>query len=282
MNLLMRFPEGKKKAVTLSYDDGVVSDIRLMEVLNKYGLKCTFNINTGTFFDEGECIKGGQPTRRMTKKETYDLYNNSGHEVAVHTYLHKHLECLPANIITKEILRDRENIEKMFGVITRGMAYPFGTYNDCVLECMSACGIAYSRTVRSTHGFNLPDKWYTLNPTCHHADPKLMELTEQFVSMEPRDYVDASKLFYLWGHSYEFVQNDNWEIIEEFAKTVGNRDDIWYATNIEIYDYVKAYENLMFSCDMALAKNPTGIDVWIMCDLGVTKIPAGETVKISK
>ena len=77
MNLLMRFPEGKKKAVTLSYDDGVVSDIRLMEILNKYGLKCTFNINTGTFFDEGECIKGGQPTRRMTKKETYVLYNNS-------------------------------------------------------------------------------------------------------------------------------------------------------------------------------------------------------------
>lgn len=280
MSILMRFPEGKKKAVTLSYDDGVIQDIKLVEIFKKYGLKCTFNINTGTFSEEGAEIPEGQVTRRMTVNETYNLYKDSGHEVAVHTVTHGHLECMSPNIITKEILIDRENIEKMFGVITRGMAYPFGTYNENVLKCMESCGIAYSRTTYSTHDFNIPDNWHTLNPTCHHADPQLNDLTERFISMNLRDNVDPSRLFYLWGHSYEFAQQNNWDVIEDFAKTVGCRDDIWYATNIEVYDYVKAYEGLIFSCDMSYVKNPSFTNVWIMCDLGLVEIPAGQTVKI--
>ena len=39
--------EGKKKAVTFSYDDGVTQDRRLVELLNRYGLKATFNLNSG-------------------------------------------------------------------------------------------------------------------------------------------------------------------------------------------------------------------------------------------
>ena len=34
-NLFMRFPQGNPKALTLSYDDGVEQDIRLMEILDK-------------------------------------------------------------------------------------------------------------------------------------------------------------------------------------------------------------------------------------------------------
>ena len=44
----MQFKDsGKLKAVTFSYDDGMTQDIRLIELLNKYNLKCTFNINSG-------------------------------------------------------------------------------------------------------------------------------------------------------------------------------------------------------------------------------------------
>ena len=43
----MRFlDQEKKKAVTFSYDDGVTQDVHLVELLNKYDLKCTFNINS--------------------------------------------------------------------------------------------------------------------------------------------------------------------------------------------------------------------------------------------
>ena len=45
----MLFPGGKQKALTLSYDDGVQQDIRFIEILDKYGIKCTFNINSYSF-----------------------------------------------------------------------------------------------------------------------------------------------------------------------------------------------------------------------------------------
>lgn len=38
---------GKKKAVTFSYDDGVTQDRRLVEMMNTYGVKGTFNLNSG-------------------------------------------------------------------------------------------------------------------------------------------------------------------------------------------------------------------------------------------
>ena len=41
------YEQGKKKAVTFSYDDGTVQDVRLIELLDKYGLKSTFNLCSG-------------------------------------------------------------------------------------------------------------------------------------------------------------------------------------------------------------------------------------------
>ena len=46
MDRIMLFPGKKRKVLTLSYDDGVEQDIRLVEIMKKHGLKGTFNINT--------------------------------------------------------------------------------------------------------------------------------------------------------------------------------------------------------------------------------------------
>ena len=40
----IRFPEGKLKAVTFSYDDGKKSDLRPADTLEKHNMKCTFNV----------------------------------------------------------------------------------------------------------------------------------------------------------------------------------------------------------------------------------------------
>ena len=87
-------------------------------------------------------------------------------------------------------------------------------------------------------------------------------------------------LFYLWGHSYEFNDNDNWNVIEEFAEYIGNREEIWYATNGEIYDYVQAFNSLQFSANGAIIRNPSATDVY-MCYRGKNVlVPAGKTVKV--
>ena len=85
-------------------------------------------------------------------------------------------------------------------------------------------------------------------------------------------------MFYLWGHSYEFDNNDNWDVIEKFAQIASGHDHIWYATNIEIYDYVKAYDSLVFSADGSRIYNPTLITVWFDIDGTVYNIKSGETL----
>ncbi len=271
--MYIRFKDGKQRVVTLSYDDAVYVDIRLIDIMNKYGLKGTFNVNSSLYMPEENERDGHKGLLKLS--EAKKLYLESGNEVAVHTLTHSFLDQLDECEIIREIIEDRKSIEKEYGVIAKGMAYPYGTYNDKVIEVLKNCGISYARTTRSTEGFGLPKNWLTWNPTCHHNNPRLMELARDFAEKERWG---TPRMFYLWGHTFEFNTNKNWNVIEEFAEYIGNREDIWYATNIEIYNYVKAYESLITSYDKKIIHNPSATDVWVFIDGETIVIKAGETV----
>jgi len=275
VNTEIVFPEGKRKALTLSYDDGVEQDKQLIPLLNKYGVKATFNLNSGCYPEEDVKWPEGQIHRRMPKSVVTELYKNSGHEVAAHGLTHPWLDQCPVGVAAHEIVEDRKNLEQQFGVLVRGFAYPFGTYSDSVVETLRNAGIVYARTVHSTHEFGIPTDWLRMPATCHHDDPELMNLAKRFVEDQP---IWNSWLFYLWGHSYEFEANQNWNVIEEFIQYVGGRDEIWYATNIEIHDYVEAYRSLQFSYDMKIVKNPSGQKVWFRLGEEVKSVEAGQTL----
>lgn len=270
--IIMRFPEWKAKAMTLSYDDAVVYDKTLIEIMQRYGLKGTFNVNSALF---------GYDARHLTKEEAIELYTSSGMEVAVHGERHLWPTKVPPVIAVKEFLDDRINIEKDFNAITRGMAYAFGDYNDEIVEILKKVGIVYGRTVESTLTFDIPTDWLRLKPTCHHREPKLMQLLESFLNANPdTPYRKEPLLFYLWGHSYEFNDSNNWYIIEDFAKRVAQAKDVYHATNIEIYDYVKAYESLIYSANGNIIYNPTVIDVYLRIDDKNVLVKAGQTIKL--
>lgn len=275
--MYMKLKDGKSKVLTLSYDDGVVQDIRLIEILDKYGIRGTFNINTGRYLAED--ADRAKYYGRMKLSEAKQLYIGSAHEVAVHARNHPFLEKLKADEVITEIMEDRKNIEAQYGTLARGMAYPYGTYSDLVVDVLAYCGICYSRTTKTTENFKFPENWLTLHPTCHHNNPKLMDMAKTFAETKSK-YPSDNWLFYVWGHSYEFDDRDNWNVIEEFAKYIGGREDVWYATNIEIYDYVKAYEALQVSADRTIIHNPTAIDVWFIEGKTTYCVKAGETLKI--
>ena len=278
--MTMRFPGGLSKAVTLSYDDGVLEDTRLIDIMKRYGLRGTFNVNSAHYREEGYYKDGDKKTgRRMPMQDASALYGQDGIEVALHSLTHPFLNYLSRPQIAYEISKDRDNLEKQFGRVVRGMAYPNNSFNDDVIRVLEDCGIVYARTTDATHGFGLPTDWLRLDPTCHHNDPKLPELTQKFVTEAPKDYRQPW-LFYLWGHAYEFSDNDNWEVIENFSKAVGDRNDIWYATNIEIYEYVEAFGRLVFTMDMERVKNPTSQDLWLMKRHTLYHVPAGATVSL--
>ncbi len=268
----LRFPNGKAKALTFSYDDGVDSDIRLCKIFKENGLKCTFNLNSG--------LMNGAKTicaRRMTEKECKELFTDPDFEVACHSYTHPFLDkCDPA-VALDEIVLDRQKLESMFGREVHGMAYPMGTYNDTVIECCRAADIYYSRTVKSTLDFEMPTEWLTWNPTCRHANDDIFAIADRFLKKTP---TKQPWLFYIWGHSYEFNQRNDWDRMENLCKKVGGHNDVWYATNMEIYLYSQAFSRLECSADGHVVHNPTDVELWFVADGRCYSIKSGETIKI--
>ena len=273
----MRFPNFRRKAVTLSYDDGVPQDRHLNEIMSKNGLKGTFNINS-ELFEQDE----NNPNRfRMTKDEAVAFYKRTDNEIAVHGAKHLSLPDVEECVAINDIITDRKNLENLFGRIINGMAYAYGTYNDSTVELLKKCGIQYARTVKESLNFDIPTDWLRLSPTCHHNNPKLMEMAKLFVEHNSDNpLLNTPMLFYLWGHSFEFDRNNNWNVIEAFAGYIGNREEIWYATNGEIAEYVKAYDALRFSVEGRLCYNPTAIDVYMRYFDKDIKVSARQTVEI--
>jgi peptidoglycan/xylan/chitin deacetylase (PgdA/CDA1 family) len=224
----MYFPGKKMKALTFSYDDGVEQDRRLVELFNKNNLKCTFNLNSGLQSGASHWEYNGTAIRRMNVQGLKELYR--GHEIAIHGLTHPRLEQQSTETILNEIVQDKINLERIFDCHIRGMAYPNGTYDDRVIKILKDLNVKYARTVECTEDFYIGQNLLELKPTCHHNSPKLMKLAEEFVNMKPT----KPTIFYIWGHSYEFDVDNNWDMMERFCAFVSNRDDIYYGTNYQV------------------------------------------------
>jgi peptidoglycan/xylan/chitin deacetylase (PgdA/CDA1 family) len=263
--ILLSFPGGKHKVLTMSYDDGRTADKRLVELFNSHGIKGTFHINSGLLGNSD----------RLTAEEVSALY--AGHEVSAHTITHPTIARSPKEQLVHEIFEDRKGLEQLVGYTVRGISYPNGSYNEQIKALLPHLGIEYARVVSAAQGFGMPDDWFEWRPTCHHKQ-NLIELTESFLGLNKTQYL---YMMYVWGHSYEFDNDQNWELIETFCAKAGSREDIWYATNIEIVDYIKAFQNLKFSAASDRVYNPSAASVWIQVDEQVVEVTGGTQIKLS-
>ena len=265
-----RFKDGKQHIVTMSYDDGPESDLKLIEIFNKYGVKGTFNLISSSF---------NNPNHRLQPKDVPTVY--AGHEIACHTVTHPHLEFLTPKAQYDELMNCRLALEKASGQIVRGLAFPFGTWSDETITAMKTAGLVYSRATSSTYSFRFPNDFMVWQPTSHHN--QCMETVDQLIYNITKAPWRVGSLLYIWGHSYEFrPQNDNnWELIETVCQKLAEvSDKIWFATNIEVVDYKKAISQIQISADEKILRNPTAIDLWVSCDNEPLKIAAGETVTL--
>lgn len=244
------FPGGKHKVLTMSYDDGKHEDRRLVELFNRYGIKGTFNVNSGL---EGDPV-------RIPQAEYRELYK--GHEIACHTVSHPTIGRCPIELVAQEVLEDRKKLEEIMGYPVRGLAYPNGSESKEIRAMLPALGIRYGRVVGNTDGFAMPEDFLQWKATCHH-DHNLLSLGQEFVDLHKKQYL---YMMYVWGHSYEFTQNNNWEVMEEFCRLVGGRDDIWYATNIQIVDYMDVIKAAQYAADGSFVYNPCVQSLWLCVD----------------
>lgn len=285
MYMYMRFPGGKYKAVTFSYDDGFRTDIRLAQTLDKYGLKGTFNINNGYISEDPE-------GKWMTADDIRTHILDKGHEVANHGHhhwsvcSHRPIEAL------RDMLRCRLELEEKFGGFIRGMATPDNGLNrfdngsdiESFKALMRGLDLAYCRTsTLANTDFKLPQDFWFWAPTIRHADPNVKDCIAKFKALtESKQYISEThpRLFFLWGHSWEFKKYNNWELLEEICQELSGMEDTWYATNMEIYEYTQAYNSLVYSADSLRVYNPTRIDVWFFRDRVTYCVKAGETITL--
>lgn len=227
--------QGKMKAVTFSYDDGVTQDRRLVELFNRYGLKATFNLNSGLLGKQGELEINGTPIRhdKIAPDEVRALYD--GHEVAVHTLTHPNLTTLPEEEIIRQVEEDRKALSKLAGYEVTGMAYPCGgtNHNGYVAKVIrEKTGVRYSRTITSCYSFLPQENLYQFYPTVHHTEwDEMFALGRKFLDLQPQ----TSQIFYIWGHSYELDYGDTWGRFEDFCRLISGDDDIFYGTNREVF-----------------------------------------------
>ena len=275
----MLFPEGKSKALILSYDDGPDADRKLVKLMNDYGLKGTFHLNSNKLNTKGY----------LTSEEIKSLFK--GHEVSVHTANHPGLSGLLKIDIVYEVVEDRKSLEKLTGNMVRGMAYPFGSYNDLVVETVNGLGIEYARTVADSYNFSIPSNFLKWDPSIHQfgkayfkpndAENDKKELASFYKLTDDFLKTTSLALFDVWGHSWENNGEGNrWVEMENFFKLVSKRNDINYTTQIALVDYINAYKNLKFSIDKNIVSNLSSIDVYIKIDDKTYKIPAGSQISI--
>lgn len=226
---------GKLKAVTFSFDDGVTQDKRAIDILNKYNLKATFNLNSSLLGLKGELDRNGRIVshNKINPQDVKDVYID--HEIAVHTLTHPLLTRESDSAITWQVEEDRKALSNLVGYDVVGMAYPCGGVNndDRVASVIkNTTGVKYARTTVSTHNFDLQDNLFRFNPTVYYCEvDKMFELAKEFISLK----TDTPKIFYIWGHTYEMdAEYISWENFEKFCELISNKEDIFYGTNTQV------------------------------------------------
>lgn len=259
------WPEWKYKSLTFSYDDATVYDRKLVEIFNRYGMKGTFNVSSN-FLDR---------VRHLSSAEIAELY--AGHEIACHGKNHLRMPDASASRQEQEIVDDINYLSKKAGYPVLGFAYPYGKYSPELINNLQKQNIAYARICPPTREFGLPDDLYRWAPTAHHKH-NIDEIAERYKDYTP--WGGVISLCYIWGHSYEFNRDNNWQVIEDFCCKLANHPDIWYATNIEIVRYLQAYRNAASSMDCSRFCNTSSVTLYLMVNNEKVKLAPGESLNI--
>lgn len=226
---------GKNKAITFSFDDAVKQDIRTIEILNKYGLKATFNLNSAYLGTKNSLVRDGVNVchDKVSCADVKSVYN--GHEVAVHTLSHPNLTTLLDKDVIFQVEQDRKILSDLCGYEVVGMAYPCGGVNndDRVAKLIKEnTGVKYCRTITSTFDYLPQENLHRFNPSAYFVRDDAFALADKFFA----DQSEGDKVLYLWAHTYEFdyIKNMDWQKFEELCKYLSNKPSVFYGTNKEV------------------------------------------------
>jgi len=204
-----------RKIFILSFDDGTVYDKRFVELLNKYGIRATFNLNSG-LEDFVWNYEDRFPIRRQVLDGTQEQYR--GHEVASHSLHHHWLNTLTPPQLQREVEEDTAAIKALFGLSEIGFGVPFTACGEREIQIIRKF-VRYIRLSEFSDSFALPADPYHIPIHGLYNQPDIRQRIADFAKSDL-----PVSLFVLAGHSYEFEVLDHWEYIEELLRYIRSFD----------------------------------------------------------
>lgn len=268
------YPNGKTKAFNVTYDDGVLQDVRFVELLNKYNLKGTFNLNSQLMEDEFEWTnENGMVVKRLAKDKVLSLYE--GHEVASHTLTHPYMNNLSREEIMHELKADKANLEKLFGREIKGFAAPFDYYSAVIESCVKECEFEYARISEESRSFTPQTDCYKWRATVFHLDSELDKFASNFLNTN-----EELALFQIVGHSYDLDAENMWDKMENIFKEISADNDVLPMTTIEMIGYLKAMSCAEIN-DSCITNN-SNMSLWFNINGSVTEVKAKDKFYIEE
>jgi hypothetical protein len=225
--------------VTTSWDDGHAFDVRLADLLERYGLP-------GTFYVAPRCVHLS-PRQRLTPGALAALAERF--EIGGHTLTHQPLPSLALSAAAAEIRDGKDDLEAMIGAPLRSFCYPGGMYSASHIDLVREAGFSVARTVRryvsappadplqvatTFHAYrHFTDissiaRWFHFHPgrswrRWWNWDDFAIQLFDLILC--------TGGVFHLWGHSWEIDARGEWARVERVLRHIGRRRDVHYIDN---------------------------------------------------
>jgi len=198
--------------VIQSWDDGVVDDIRLADLLRKHNAKAAFNLNPGLHESaRGHgWMFGEREIQRLARGELERTY--AGFEIANHTMTHPDLRRLSSDQYAAEIVDARKRLQDWFGQPVDGFCYPYGRATAMSQEIIEQAGHRFARNAGELTGVVPSPSFRLIDPHCHFTDPAFWSHYEKALKNE--------SYFFFWGHSYEFGNENMWNDFEAVIEKI--------------------------------------------------------------
>ncbi len=209
------------------WDDGVSTDVRLVSLLRRQGARATFNLNAGLHQRQRQFgwHHRGTEVWRLGLDELGEVYE--GFTIANHTLTHPHLEALPIDEARREIAEGRACLQALFGQPVRGFVYPFGSFDDAVMQAVRDAGHVYARTTRQAEAGVGTQDAMAAAPSCHFLAP---DFWQRLQAARP------TGAFWFWGHSYELVDEAMWAAFEASLARLCAEPGVQWCDPTELFD----------------------------------------------
>ena len=262
------YPGGKTKAFNITYDDGILQDVCFVALLNKYGIKGTFNLNSQLMEQEFEWVHpNGMTVKRLSKSAVRHLYD--GHEIAAHTLTHPFLNDKTEVELLWEIGEDKRRLEELFGREVAGFGVPFHFYDEKIARCVQNCGFEYGRNSELTHNYSPWQDPYYWSCGVFHLEPVLDDYVDGFFHT-----AEELALCQIVGHAYDLDAENMWEKMENILARMAADESVCSMTHLELVRYMRGMKQAVVEKNVIV--NSSELTLWFLVDGRALELAPGQ------